>query len=799
MQYSNLSLKPYCLALCLFYFLGVTLNSPLLSAQNYASLAWKDVEDGGVGGRCLQILDLDNDGKKEVLTSGGLSGSDHFFIYDYANGQYQRRWDSRLYFGGINAMGVYKNDNEAFYKICVLSKYNTVEIYDGRTMNVVDSFNINFGEVVEIAIGNVDSTADKELVLIGRYGFKVYSLTTKQLKWASTDIKGFDVKIGDLDNDGKNEIITCTRGWELPQNLSVLDGYTKTVKWTSADKQLNNIHLFDVNGDGFLDIVGATTSEIVYFNSQTRRVINLVTNANITFSGVYYVGDIDNNGASEVFVGTYNGGVAGYSFNGLQMWFVGANDASLVRFAVGDVNGDGKPEIVRSTSSNSSGDSHLYIHDFTTKQLLFGNTINFGYSTFGITDIDEDGALDLVLSNTGYLVPTTNFANYTKGIFRNYNLSNRQKTRTTVLPFDGIEQMPILAYGQSRSTFQREIATENGIYDARTHRLLFDLSMPPQWGTIVPIKFADVDNDGIDELLSSVYGKFQVYKYTQGTYQPTWSIATLAGVKFTNVMIKNIDADSAMEVITIHNYQKVTIYDAVTRAIEWQSGDIKARCLDIADVDLDGQLDIIIGDDNGGITILDGRTKDVKKRIYGFSFTLRQVKAVNLDTTPRLEIIGVEGKVKIFDTQTGGVLWDMPDEYDDVYPYLYSIDAKDVNRDGFMELYFCNKNGLFIFGINQPVINGRTAVQEPMIMPMTCSPNPTTGFLNVAFEPKMGGKMVLEVFNTEGALVFQKNLEIAQTGRQQQAIDLNHFNNGLYFLKIKSNNEVAYRKFVIAK
>jgi hypothetical protein len=186
MQYSNLSLKPHYVALCLVYFLGSTLNSSLLFAQNYASLAWKDVEDGGVGGRCLQILDLDNDGKKEILASGGLSGSDHFFIYNYADGQYQRKWDSRLYFGGINAMGVYKNDNEAFHRICVLSKSNTVEIYDGRTMTVVDSFTINFGEVVEIAIGNVDSTADKELVLIGRYGFKVYSLTTKQLKWSST-------------------------------------------------------------------------------------------------------------------------------------------------------------------------------------------------------------------------------------------------------------------------------------------------------------------------------------------------------------------------------------------------------------------------------------------------------------------------------------------------------------------------------------------------------------------------------------------------------------------------------------
>jgi hypothetical protein len=157
----------YSTSFFIFFFLGALLTYPVLSAQSsYASLAWKDVEDGGgVGQKCLEVLDLDNDGKKEIIASGRLSGSDHFFIYGYINGQYERKWDSKLYYGGINAMGVYKLDNEPAYKICVLSKYNTVEIYDGRTMNVVDSFNIDFGEVVEIAIGNVDATPDKELCL----------------------------------------------------------------------------------------------------------------------------------------------------------------------------------------------------------------------------------------------------------------------------------------------------------------------------------------------------------------------------------------------------------------------------------------------------------------------------------------------------------------------------------------------------------------------------------------------------------------------------------------------------------
>jgi hypothetical protein len=773
-------------------------------AQNnaYANLVWKDVEDGSlVGLKCLQALDLNNDGKQEVLASGELAGNNinHFFIYDFANGQYRRRWDSKLYANGIQSMIAAKIYNNTDYQVCVLSNYNQVEIYDGKTMNVVDSFKINFGEVVQIAIDDVDSTPDKELILIGRYGFKVYSLTTKQLKWSSTDIKGFDVKVGDLDNDGKKEIVISTSGWELPQKVSVLDAYTKTIKWTSTDKQFFNIYLYDVNDDGFLDIVGATTSEIVYINSQTHRAITLVTDNSLTFSGIYYVGDIDNDGLPEVFVGAYGGSVYGFHFNGLRMWAVTAPDYSLLRFAVGDINGDGGMEIIRGTSSGSSGDMHLYIHDFATKQLLYGNNISYGYSTFGISDLDNDGALDLIMGNTIYEAPPTNFANRTRGQFRNYNLTNRQKTKTTILPFESLDQLPIIAIGQSRSKTQKEIATDYGIYDALTHRVILDLSQPPFGGTLLPIKFADIDNDGIDELLSSVYGKFQVYKYVGGTYTLDWEIATLPGIKFTKVIVKNIDSDTSNELITIHNYGKITIYDTKTKEIEWQSGDIRATSIDVADVDLDGKLDLIVGDDNGVITIYDAQTKQVKKQIYGFSFTIRQVTAVNLDTTPQLEIIAVEYAVKIFDSKTGGLLWDMPDEYDQIYPQLYSVEAHDVNKDGFMELYLANKNGLFIFGVNQPVVNGRTAIREPKTMPMTCVPNPSNGFFELTFEPKMVGKMSIELINTEGALVFQQNLEIVQNGVQKQSLDFNRFNNGLYILKLTTQNEVAYQKIIISK
>jgi hypothetical protein len=771
----------------------------------YANLIWKDVEDGSIlGQRGLQIVDLDNDGKQDILSSGRM-GSDigHFFIYTFINGQYVKRWNSKLYPKGISAVLATKLDSLGGYKICVLSNYNEIEIYDGKTLNIVDSFKSDFGDVREIAIDNVDGQSDKELIMISPYGgLKVLSLTTKQLKWSNPDIKGFDVKVGDLDNDGKKEIITSTSGWEIPKKIYVLDAFTKTIKWTSDENQFYNIYLFDVNEDGFLDIVGSTSSEIIYINTQTKRSVNLVTSTLTTFSGIYYVGDIDNDKKSEVLVGIYGGGVAGYNFNGVQMWSVGTLDYSLIRFAVGDTDEDGKTDVVRTTSSGSSGDMHLYINDFQTKQLRFGNTINKGYSTFGISDIDNDGNLDMVVSNSIYAASTTNLANYPKGQFRNYNLKNRQKTKTSYsIYIDPYDQMPMRGIGQSRDKQKREIATDFGIIDASTHSLLTDINDVLLWATFQPIKFADVDSDGIDEVLSSAYGVFQVYKYSQNTfkYKLDWEIKMLAGIKFIDVAIKNIDTDTAKELITINNFGKVTVYDTKSKNLEWQSEDIKARCIDVADVDLDGKLELLIGTDNGYIIVLDAQTKEEKKRIYGFSFTLHHVKAVNLDTTSRLEIIAVENAVKIFDSKTGDVLWDMPNEFDEVYPNLFSIEAHDVNKDGYMELYFANQHGIFIFGINQPVKNGTTAISEIAPIPISCTPNPSDGFFELDVYSDKTEKGSIELLNTEGVIVYRKDVELLSNGSQKYPLDMRQVNNGLYILWLKTPTGSASKKIIISK
>lgn len=773
-----------------------------LHAQNlpYANLIWKDVNDGGlVGLKCLQVLDLNDDGQQDIIASGHLSWDiEHFFIYEFKNGEYVKKWNSSLYYKGINAITTFKSDIDGHNKICVLSDYNQVEIYDGVTLAVKEKFTLPFGEVIEVLIDNVDDTPDKELIVIGKTGLKVFSMATKQLKWLAEDIKGFNLKIGDIDNDGKKEIITATKGWELPAKLNVVSAYTKTVKWSLSDKQFYNVYLFDVDADGYLDIVGSVRNEIIYINSQTQRSITLVSSNDGDFSGIYYVGDIDKDNRPEILVGTYGGGVKGYYFNGTQMWALAGHDYSVNRFVVGDVDKDGEMEVIRGTSGGSNGDMHLYINDFKTQTLEFGNTINNGYSTFGISDIDNDNNLDWVVCNTIYKAPIDNFANRSKGQIRNFNLSNRQKSKTTILPFNSLDQLPLKTIGQSRDKTKREIAFDFGIFDALTHQTLLDASDYPLWGRFNPIKFADIDNDGIDELLSynSIGSKIEAYRYKQGAYVVDWELSLPSDIYVNDILVKDTDSDISKEMIILHRGKSITVFDIASKNLEWQSKDLMATSLDIADIDLDGKLEFLIGTDNGNIIIIDTHNKEERKRIPVFSFSINQLKAINLDTTPQLEIIAIENKIKILDSKTNQTLWDVPDEYDDVFPNLYSIEAHDIDKNGYMELYLANVHGLFIFGVNQPVINKITALKELSSIPLICSPNPSSGELCLTFPSNEIDNGTIEVASTEGKLVFQQNIE-----KNQEKFDLNlsHLTNGLYLLKVKTIKGIAFHKVIISK
>ena len=107
-----------------------------------------------------------------------------------------------------------------------------------------------------------------------------------------------------------------------------------------------------------------------------------------------------------------------------------------------------------------------------------------------------------------------------------------------------------------------------------------------------------------------------------------------------------------------------------------------------------------------------------------------------------------------------------------------------VNKDGF---YF---DDLLIRTLpsNSVGIKQTTIFDDNIVL----SPNPSNGQFNL-YNPDLK-KLDVTVVNTLGQIVFKTT-----TANQQSVVNIEQFNNGIYFVKLKLDNQELIKKVVLAK
>ena len=81
--------------------------------------------------------------------------------------------------------------------------------------------------------------------------------------------------------------------------------------------------------------------------------------------------------------------------------------------------------------------------------------------------------------------------------------------------------------------------------------------------------------------------------------------------------------------------------------------------------------------------------------------------------------------------------------------------------------------------------------------PLSIYPNPTTGIFTVEIED-LQQNTTIELINGIGQTIHQSIIKDCSS-RCMHQIDLSDFSNGLYFVKIISNNHIEYRKLILNK
>ena len=418
----------------------------------------------------------------------------------------------------------------------------------------------------------------------------------------------------DIDGDGDLDAI-------IGQGNGILRYYKNTgtatapiyVEQTVAANPFNGIDvgslstptLADIDGDGDLDaIVGASDGTLKYYKNTGSRTAPAYT----------------------VQTGTAN------PFNGID---VGAYSAPT--FA--DIDGDGDLDAIVGAGDgtlryykNISGTiATAYVEQTGTANPFNGIDVGFA-STPTLADLDGDGDLDAIIGEFyGSLRYYKNTGNATNPVYT--------VQTGTANPFNGIDigsfngPAPTLADLDSDGDLDAVIGTSSGTFYYKNTGNATNPVYTVQTGTANPfnnivvvgngLTLADIDGDGdLDAIVGEFYGSLKYYKNTGTATAPVYVEQTGTANPFNGIDIgffskptfADIDKDGDLDAIigtssgTLRYYKNTgtatnPVYTAQTGTANPFNGiDVGASSAPtFADIDGDGDLDVIVGESNGTI------------------------------------------------------------------------------------------------------------------------------------------------------------------------------------------------------
>ncbi|MGC9948408.1 MAG: VCBS repeat-containing protein [Bryobacteraceae bacterium] len=265
-----------------------------------------------------------------------------------------------------------------------------------------------YGHTISILLGNGDGTFQPQT------SYEVGS-------------KPMSVAVGDLNGDGKPDlVVACEHGWVVSILLGKGDGTFQAAVDYAAGQSPLSVALGDFNGDGKLDLAlanGVSKDDLAFTivlgngDGTFQPAVGYMLAGGLEYAVSLAVGDFNGDHKLDLAVGGINSrsdsepynvsillGNGDGTFQAAETYFVGASPVSI---AVGDLNGDGSPDLAATGFYAASVTIMLDKADGTLQSTV-DYTLPGSGNSVAVGDFNGDGKPDLAMNGYGVLILLNN-------------------------------------------------------------------------------------------------------------------------------------------------------------------------------------------------------------------------------------------------------------------------------------------------------------------------------------------------------------------------------------------------------
>lgn len=542
--------------------------------------------------------------------------------------------------------------------------------------------------IKDLKLFDIDGDDKYEFVVTnGTSIFIVNSQPPYQIEREISAAAGDRILIAQVDDDPEFEILT-----HEVDTTYVLSA-TGKIEWTLANSWSEDIQVHDIDQDQKDELIIAR-SDLRVFDVDTQTLKWEVENVGLNPADALGVGDIDDDQIPEVIFGESSLGNTLYIYDamGNLKWSMPYPGRGVTAILVRDMNQDGINDIIY-----NPGRAAIHFLDPQTQLPFWQSDPTSGpFSPVAMGDLNQDGMDELIAASFSSFEATRD------GIIHVFDMHTREIQMQ-------INDLPNLENGQIWSVNVGDLEQDGApelmvavndklqIYNGQTLALKDQITIPNE--TVLFVVLADVDADKTLELVVGTWDRgSDFYLRVLNAEKPTiqeWISPPFEETSTFQMEIKvaNIDHDPQPEIVFATS-KALVILDGLTKQQEFLL-DFPAISLELADLDEDQALEVIVSSNRGWIVVIDGASHAIEfsQEIFDrASISYLEIDDFNGDG--ELEWLFVAyGQLFLYKHPTQAPIWKSSIK-SSLYGSLNQLVIKDQNQDGIKEIIIGSNHGV---------------------------------------------------------------------------------------------------------